>query len=122
MHFPQKITHAYSNDWKMLHRWVEARRPRYRMAFGENIIIHTGWPWKSGNSGLSACFTGIALGYDQITLIGMPLDDLGHYWEKPDLKTKFTREAPDEPWIFAKQIFQGKVKSLSGRTKLILGD
>jgi len=133
MHFPGKITHAYSNDYKMLPHWVSARRPRYKKDLGENIHQHScygakhNWPWPGhGSSGLNAIYTGLALGYDSITVAGVPLDDSGHYWEPEWCTTNFTREVPDRDgeikyWSnAARNIFQGKVKSLSGRTKEII--
>lgn len=138
MHFPFKVTHAYSNDWKMLPNWIAARRPRYKIDFHENIIAHScygerAWPWPGhGTSGLNAVYTGLALGYDEIILAGIPLDDDGHYFDPPTGKlfkkpgTKFTKECPDrdnEPrhWGHAaRHIFNGRVKSLSGRTRELL--
>lgn len=134
MHFPCRITHVYSNDHYMLEHWVNARRPRYKKDFGENIKIHTcnkkfhSWPWPgTGSSGLNACYTGLALGYDSIVLAGIPLDDEGHYWEASWMKSNFTKEVPDKDgeikyWGTAnRDIFKGRVKSLSGRTKELLG-
>lgn len=136
MHLPYPIIYVYSNDHNMLEHWVKARRPRYKKDFGETIQIHTcqcpkfiSWPWPgTGSSGLNACYTGLALGYDSIVLAGIPLDDGGHYFDAPWTKTNFTKEVPDKDgeikyWATAKKhIFNGRVRSLSGRTKLLLGE
>jgi hypothetical protein len=129
MHFPGVVKHAYSNDYKMLPHWVSARRPRYKKDLSESIIQHScnsGWPWPGhGSSGLNAVYTGLALGYDSITLVGIPLDDSGHYFDPPWKKTNFTKEVPERDgqvkyWQFAiNNIFNGKVKSLSKMRNLV---
>lgn len=139
MHFPYRINHAYSNDHIWLPKWIAARRPRYVKDFHENIVTHTCgigsgsmsiWPWPGhGTSSLNACYTGLALGYDEIVLAGAPLDDSGHYFDPPDVRTNFIREVPARGedinipryWQGAVATFAGRVKSLSGRTKNLLG-
>ena len=133
MHFPGPLKHAYSNDWKMLPHWISSRRPNYVIDWGipasHSCYGSKSWPWPGhGTSSLNAVYTGLALGYDEIIIAGVPLDDSGHYWEAPWLKTNFTNEVSDKDgemhfWSNAKKtIFDGKVKSLSGRTKQLLGD
>lgn len=137
MHYPGYITHAYSNDHHTLNKWVDARRPRYRMDFKENILKHTCqvgrndhfvWPFPGhGTSALNACYLGIALGYSNIVLAGVPLDNSGHYFDPPWCVTNFINEVPERDgelryWKDAKEnIFNGKIKSLSGRTAELLG-
>ncbi len=83
------------------------------------------WPWtKHGTSGLGAILTALALGYEEIVLCGMPLDESGHNGEPPWRKCGFLNEVPDaDPhWRLAIDLaFGGKVKSMSGRTKEWLG-
>lgn len=137
MHFPGELSHVYSNDHRWLPKWLEARRPRYVKDFQKTPVVHTCqtgastmkvWPWPGhGSSGLNACYTGLALGYERIILCGIPLDDSGHYFDPPWVKTNFNKEVPEkngEPRYWenaAKQYFDGKVKSMSGRTKDLLG-
>ena len=143
MHFPERIAHAYSNDHRMLPHWVRARRPRLKSLYGEIKHVHTNktqpaklaahvWPWPGhGSSGLNAVYTGIGLGYDEIWLCGIPLDNSGHYFDPPWIRTNFINEVSqrnmgngDAPkhWGMAKRrIFKGRVKSFSGRTKDLLG-
>lgn len=132
MHFPGRVIHAYSNDYQRLPKWIQARRPRFVKDLSESILAHScygpnSWPWPgTGSSGLNACYTGLALGYDSITLAGVPLTDEGHYFDPPWKRTNFTKEVPDKDgikyWNTGKQIFNGRVKSLSGRTKDLLGE
>jgi len=128
MHFPGEVTHAYSNDHHSLNEWVNARRPRTKKDFPNAISIHTCqvgksnqtiWPWPGhGTSGLNAVYTGLALGYEEIILAGVPMSGEGHYFD-PDWK-KTNYQNLDRYWVNAKKMFNGKVKSLSGRTKEIL--
>lgn len=137
MHYPYDVHHAYSNDDKMLHNWVAARRPRYNMEQTFPILKHTCqkgegyivWPFPGhGSSGLNAVYVGLALGYEKIILCGVPLDNSGHYFDPLWIKTKFEREVPEKDagiryWSNARDnIFQGKVISMSGRIKDLLGE
>ena len=136
MHFPLKVDHFYTNDYRMLSQWLSARRPRYKKDFEESIVSHCcydppkgviKWPWPGhGTSSLNAVYTGLALGYDEILIAGVPLDNSGHYFDPPWVESKFENEVPNRDflprhWKDAKEkVFQGKVKSLSGRTKQLL--
>lgn len=132
MHFDKPIRHFYSNDVKMIPKWIAARRPKWTR-HGDPLIhcwqpgfIH--WPWPgSGTSSLQAVYTGLALGYDEITLCGIPLDDSGHYFDPPWVESNFTREVPYKGngtlryWVDAKEkVFENRVRSMSGRTKALL--
>tara|TARA_R100001510_G_scaffold57034_2_gene63888 strand:- start:5952 stop:6566 length:615 start_codon:yes stop_codon:yes gene_type:complete len=142
MHLSFPIQHWYSNDYEMLPKWLAARRPL--IAQNDNkIFTHSCygradfvWPLTgAGTSGLNAVFTALKIGYSKITLAGIPLDDAGHYWEPEWFSTNFTNEVPYSKtekekdsqkeikyWSkAAKESFEGKVKSCSGRTKEILG-
>lgn len=135
MHFPHRVDHWYSNDGKRLPLWRQARRPNFR--FREEIQLHSfmvtppnsgiwKWPWPGhGGSGLNSVYTGLALGYDDITICGMPSDDSGHYFDPPWVQTNFTKEVPPQVdcevnrwWKTANnRIFKGRVRAVSGRTK-----
>lgn len=131
MHLPCELTHWYSNDWKMLPKWVEARRPRFKKKYGpvQTHSCYGGakyvWPWPGhGTSSLNAVYTGLALGYDEIVLAGVPLDNSGHYFDPPWVNSNFSNEVPNKGGqlrYWNRQIFEGKVKSLSGRTRELLG-
>lgn len=139
--FPGDIEHAYSNEAELLHKFIAARRGEYRREFRGPVNVHTGsrggapivWPWGGwGTSGLGACFVGLGLGYDRIVLAGMPLDDGPHNGEPPWRNCTFTREAappkdqaraPNGHWARAIDLgFDGRVTSLSGRTRMWMGD
>lgn len=136
MHFPGPVAHAYSNDARWLPKWVEARRELLLKRHGPIGHVHSNhrgvqweWPWPGhGTSLLGGVYTGLALGYSQIIICGGPLDDSPHYFEPPWMKTNFSREVGDRNgkmryWTRAKdEIFGGRVTSVSGRTKELLGE
>lgn len=136
-HFPGRYKHWYSNDDKKLPHWSEGRRDSHRIFHGTDIKYHTNYPgtfgtqWPfhgKGGSGLVACFVGLALGYDNVLLAGVPFDDSGHYYDPPvnhpvferRKASNFTNETQDQYVLDAMTFFEGKVKSLSGRSKSLL--
>ena len=136
MYYPGKIEHAYSNNHSYIPRWVNARRDQLVTKYGIPKHTHSNkkggkhtWPWPGhGTSSLNAVYTGLALGYDEIWLCGVPLDDTGHWFEPPWIKSNFVAEVRDRDgtikyWGNARDhIFNGQVKSFSGRTKELLGE
>lgn len=136
--FPGSIEHAYSNEAESLNCFVAARRREYRKEFGGPQHTHSSnrgamwrWPWNgAGTSALGACLTAIALGYREIVLAGIPLDNSAHNGEPKWRKCEFaTRDAYasngiiNRHWKHARDmVFDGRIKSLSGRTREWLGE
>ena len=137
--FPGNIEHCYSNQYRLLKTFVEARRYEYRKEFPNSPKhVHSisessphRWPLGGhGTSGLGAILVGLGLGYDRIVVAGMPLDNGPHNGEPSWRATNFLKEASDQvdgsmpmPWLKAKKLaFGDKVRSLSGRTKQWLGE
>ncbi len=133
MHYPGKVLHAFSNDAQMFEAWLGARRRQLAKAFGPVEYVHTcnnrhakySWPWPgNGTSALGAVHTGLAMGYRKIILCGIPLDDGPHYFSPPWEKTNFSREVPGNGqmkyWFKVSRHWQGRVTSMSGRTKELL--
>ena len=137
--FPGRILHWYSNEAKLLVKFIEARRAEYRSEFNTQFETHSNhrgakWHWPlggHGTSGLGACLVGILLGYDRLVLCGMPLDDGPHNGEPHWRKCRFkTAEVADQVngampghWKRAKDhAFKGRVKSMSGRTRDWFGE
>lgn len=134
---PGHIEHAYSNQPKLLNTFIAARRNEYRSEFQGPKHTHScqrgakwHWPWGGwGTSLLGACLTGVGLGYDHIVICGGPLDNGPHNGEPHWRKCRFTNEAADTKdggmnhyWRKAMRLaFDGKVKSMSGRTREWLG-
>lgn len=117
----------------VLNRFIAARRDCYA-EYGPPLNTHCilgydtkyRWPWcGQGTSGLGGVLTAIGLGYGRIVIAGMPLDNSPHNGEPSWRQTRFTTEVPgrDEHWERAIALaFEGKVKSLSGRTRDWLGE
>jgi hypothetical protein len=134
--FPGNIAHWYSNAAYLIEIFRKARRQEYAGEFAVQTHTHScqsgaawTWPWDaSGTSALGAALTGVGLGYQSVMLCGIPLNDGPHNGEPPWRKTKFTTEAasvkdgPPKSWRKAIDMaFEGKVKSMSGRTMEWLG-
>lgn len=78
---------------------------------------------RGGSSGLFAAMVGLALGYDRIILAGVPIDGSRHFFDPPDKAVRqFLGGNIQEEWFNARdKYFQGRVKSMSGRTMEWLG-
>lgn len=136
MHYPGRVAHLYSNDHRLIPHWLGARRKQYERAYGPVGHVHScrtgaryNWPWPGhGTSALGAVYTGLAMGYEPIVLCGVPLDDSPNYFS-PDWEGRnFTSEVPVKAsgemayWAqAARRCFRGRVKSMSGRTRELLG-
>jgi len=140
VHFPDPIHHAFSQHADQLVHLVairNMRNPSTRRQTDE-IKVHTSSDTKypsvhawnlpgHGTSSLGAVYVGLALGYSNVVLAGCPLDDAGHYYDPEWVGTYFIKRIADRQegpkfWTHAAQhVFKGKVKSLSGRTKDLLG-
>lgn len=135
LHYPGRVEHVYSNNHKYIPYWLRARRDQYVSRWGLIKHSHSNkvggkhtWPWPGhGTSSLNAVYTAIALGYEDIRLCGVPLDNGPHYFEPDWMKTNFeqivgVRDGRMKYWENAKdKIFEGRVKSYSGRTRDLLG-
>ena len=71
-----------------------------------------------GSSGLFAALVGLKLGYDEIILCGCPADN-GNFYDPEWVSDNFTKKR--KVWLGAKEFFDGRVKSMSGYTRSILG-
>lgn len=137
--FPGRIEHCYSNEPQTLIRFIAARRHEYAREFSGPMHSHSisagcNWKWPFGGfgtSGLGATLVALCLGYDRVVLCGMPLDNSGHngepHWRRCHFETSESAgdvvTGEDGHWKMARQIaFEGKVKSMSGRTMKWLGD
>ena len=140
VHYPDPVHHGFSQHADQLLHFIEIRKmrnPSVRRQANE-IMAHTSndrqYPgvhaWNlpgHGTSSLGAVYVGLALGYGRIVLCGCPLDDGGHYYDPPWVKTHFVKRIPDRSagprhWEHAaKCVFKGRVKSMSGRTRELLG-
>ena len=133
--FPGEVHHAYSNEAHLLTAFIAARRNEYKAEFGWPQHTHScnkgaqwRWPWSGhGSSLLGATLAAVGMDYAPIVLCGGPLDDGPHNGEPHWRKCKFTQEVADRNegnrrWLDAKRLaFDGRVTSMSGRTREWLG-
>lgn len=130
--FPGAIEHWFSNAAGLIKIFMQARRQEYAQEFTPPVHTHScndgamwRWPFGAhGTSAMGAALSGIAMGYEQIVLCGVPLDDGPHNGEPPWRKTNFSAEVRegDKHWQRFADFFGGQVLSLSGRTKDWLGE
>lgn len=141
MHYPGVVNHLYSNQARWIPHWCNARRETINCIKVRDVWGHIGmthscnagakyhWPWPGhGTSTLNGVYTALALGYNPVVLCGAPLDDSPHYFEPEWCRSNFTREVGTSTqgrmmhWAkAATHIFNGRVKSMSGRTMELLG-
>lgn len=135
--WPHRLDHCYSNHADLLKHWARGRDCLHIQEWGfpkqhtGNPDCHEATHWDlpmHGTSGLNAVLCGLKMGYEQIVICGIPLDDEGHCYDPPDKRdTNFTRQVPMRNnglkyWKqYAEQVFEGRVKSYSGRTSELLG-
>ena len=128
MHFPYPIQHAYSIDNSRLNEWLAARRPWYSRADGvvrkhcifkcpgaekQDLKVHA-------NSGINAVYCALDLGYTEITVCGVPVDNTGHYFDPPWVETNYERLGTESTkYILGDHIkycdFDERVYFISGR-------
>lgn len=128
MYVPGRLEHWFSCHGEQLPGWEEVRMfhhepARYRHSMKERHPSCIAWPVPTiGTSSLAAVYVALCLGYDRIVLCGAPLDDEGHFFDPSWVRTNFTNEARHDVWAEAnRKIFDGKVKSMSGFSRDILG-
>jgi hypothetical protein len=130
--------HSTIDHWVTLHPDYMPGWHRFRMGhnYGDrgHVFTHSdrpaaaiqhAWPIANvgGSSGLFACFVGLLLGYSEIVLAGVPCDNQPHYFDPlPSYRGSLDDPATALVWQWARDsVFQGRVKSLSGRTRGWLG-
>lgn len=76
-----------------------------------------------GTSSILAVMIGLALGYDEIILAGVPLDGDGHFYDPPGVRLNmFNSDFIAMEWLAASRHFAGRVRSMSGQTREWLGE
>lgn len=130
-HFPEQIHHMHSNYGHMIDHWAQIRGWRFVNTGFLHCCSPIGYPspphvarWpvpSKGSSSLTATLIGLLMGYAPIVLAGVPLDDGGHYYDRPHT-VENQLGVCEKWWVQARDIyFEGRVKSLSGKTRDILG-
>jgi hypothetical protein len=119
-----------------IHHWVSVHPEFFEIA--DCYLL--GEPWKhstvstkrtdyvwgvssEGSSGAFACRIALALGYKKVILCGIPMDNRPHIYDMPETKLPWAEQDHcRSSWEWSKaNEFQGRVKSMSGWTKELLG-
>jgi len=127
MFWPNHLEHWFSLHGDQFSGWCAVREFHYKPAKylhacapNNRAIV---WPVpQGGTSTMSAVYTALVMGYKQVVMCGAPFSDDGHFFDPLDRTSNFKHEALPERWIRARDtIFEGKVKSMSGLSREILG-
>lgn len=119
---PCRIAHGYSNHSGMLRLWRECRDVRQQNIdrHYDGMVLHTNgencrdavkWPFPgTGTSSLNAVYLALCLGYEDIVVCGVPLDNGPHYYEPPWYETNFGAGHEEKFWRVAEtKYFDGRV-------------
>lgn len=132
MHLHDRVRHWVTLHAEYMPGWM-AFRKGHLYGSGDSPMTHSHkekpgvevvWPMVQlgGTSGLYACFIGLLLGYTEITLCGIPMTGSGHYFDAPWYGSQFADKPSQMVWQWsALNVFEGRVKSLSGWTQELLG-
>jgi len=132
-HWAQPLTHWLSLYPKLLPAWAAIRATRYEASNAPRPFTHShrqregidhAWPpgIVGGGGGMAAALVGLMLGYEHVILAGVPMDGSGHYYDPPEFRNPGPLRANhQEAWLKAADLFAGRVKSLSGNTRRLLG-
>jgi len=134
---PFKFQHWASMHPQMFQHWALIRG--YRIENGTYVpkdkwhchgnskwpLVRTVWQFadQMGSSGLYGVRIGLLLGYERIILVGCPYE--GHrFFDPPGYEdaVNITTNCGLEPWETLAKICNGRVKSMSGHTRRILGE
>jgi len=88
----------------------------------EGVDVVWGVQNAGGSSGLFGVLIGLMLGYERIVLAGIPMDNTRHFFDPPWYGHDLGDRANEIVWREMRdRHFDGRVKSLSGRTMKWLG-
>ena len=132
MHLHDRVRHWVTLHPEYMPGWMAFRRG-HLYGSGDQPMTHSNKAkpgvdvtWNmgqlGGTSGLYACFVGLMLGYTEIVLAGVPMTGSGHYFDPPWYGSPFDDRASEIVWQWAiKNVFEGRVTSLSGNTRKWMG-
>lgn len=135
VHLAGAFTQFKLRHWCSLHpEYFEPYKFLVNESQPQKICYHTNKPDKNadiawdivlpymigGTSALFATFVALGLGFDPVILAGVPLDN-SPYFCGPPHSTQRNFEGCIKYWKRNLTLFNGRVKSMSGRTKELLG-
>lgn len=118
----------------MFRGWKEKRRDLGQWNPTEKFIghahikgrlVHHIWCFANnrGSTSLFAVKCGLLMGYSEIVLCGIPYDGSGRFFDPPGVGKDYEKANGWEDWPkLAASVFDGRVKSMSGRTRELLGE
>lgn len=133
------LTQEYFEHWASCHMELGLYRPEWRYGalmsnpdMDGEVTMHSQhecdgdvykWSklWDRGSSSMFAVKVGLALGCDNIILAGVPLDNSGKFYHFDGPKYKFGYNQMLENWEAESKDWNGRVTSMSGNTRKILG-
>lgn len=133
--WPRRLDHWVSLHPNKLARWAEQRVANGFPAAGETwgrlgrynepvTWTHQLEPWPLGSSGLLAVQVAQVLGVTRVILCGMPMTSTAHFTESKENFGPFWYAAAGywTAWAQHKEHLRGWVRSMSGKTKEMLGE
>lgn len=92
---------------------------QYKDRLPDDVYV---WPTTKGTSSFFGTSVAVALGYDEITLAGIPMDTAGYFYGPPSPQNDFSNPHMREYWVENTPAWEGKVSSMSGWTRDLLGE
>lgn len=140
--WPWPITHLVSLHANYVQYWATFRQKTgmqgwiHTHAAKKELQVENVWHFvrPAAMSGLFAAKAMLACGYDEVVLVGNPMDNSGHFYDPPpgmlapgeihsyELMRYRHRENLIEWEQAATEEFKGRVKSMSGYTRDLLGE
>ena len=105
---------VWNSTYKFMgHSHVKAKHVHHVWSFADNL----------GSTSMFAVKVGLFLGYSAVVLCGVPYDDSGRFFDPPGASKDYVKHNKWAPWEkFAENGFDGRVKSMSGKTRELLGE
>lgn len=135
-HWPREIHHWVSLHTSKFRKWTELRRqldvPQCKyVTWGQPVrFLHfpvytdrVEVPWGGGSSGMFGAQVARMIGCTKVILCGIPMTDTRHFSESREEHGNRWARANDywRAWVRHAALFQGWAKSMSGRTRELLG-
>lgn len=140
--WPYPLKHFVSLHANYIQYWLPMRLKTFSQghihthAGKKEPLVETAWSFvrPAAMSGLFACKAMLACGYSEIVLLGNPMDDSGHFYDPPvgllapgeQASWEVMRYRHRENLLEWEQAsideFKGRVKSMSGYTRDLLGE
>jgi hypothetical protein len=138
LHYKDRVHHGVSmhpeepNLWRALRPMYRCEESHvtthsYRRHEKKGLYSECDYLWdiegsKGGTSSILATMIALALGYDRVILAGVPLDNGGHFYDPPGTNCRFDSDFLKMEWVKASETwFRGRVRSMSGWTRTLLG-